>query len=38
MMNDDSGSSVIEDEVTVEIFTRSFHNGDYDAEFDDALG
>jgi hypothetical protein len=36
--NDDSGSSVSEDEVTVEIFTRTFHNGDYDAEFDDALG
>ena len=26
--NDDSGSSVIEDEVPVEIFTRTFHNGD----------
>jgi hypothetical protein len=35
--DDDGGSSVIEDEVTVEIFVCTFHNGDYDAEFEEAL-
>jgi hypothetical protein len=35
--DDDGGSSVIEDEVTVEIFVCTFHNGDYDTEIDDKL-
>jgi hypothetical protein len=36
---DSSGSDdvVIEDEINVEQFTRTFHNGDYDQEFDNEL-
>jgi hypothetical protein len=35
--DDDSGSEEEVDEISVERFIRTFHNGDYDAEFDNSL-